>query len=48
MRFKPAIAAFLILLSAPILAGVSVTTLPSGLKVIVREGHETNLVAVDI
>lgn len=48
MRFKPAIAAFLIFLSAPILAGVSVTTLPSGLKVIVREGHETNLVAVDI
>ena len=44
----PAIAAFLILLSAPILADVSVTTLPSGLKVIVREGHETNLAAVDI
>ncbi|HET6454711.1 MAG TPA: pitrilysin family protein [Armatimonadota bacterium] len=44
----PAIAAFLILLSAPILAEVSVTILPSGLKVIVREGHETNLVAVDI
>jgi zinc protease len=44
----PAIAAFLILLSAPILADVSVTALPSGLKVIVREGHETNLVAVDI
>lgn len=44
----PAIAAFLILLSAPILADVSVTTLPNGLKVIVREGHETNLAAVDI
>ena len=48
MRFTPAIAAFLILLSAQILADVSVTTLPSGLKVIVREGHETDLVAVDI
>ena len=48
MRLAPAIAVFLILLSAPILADVSVTTLPSGLKVIVREGHEINLVAVDI
>ena len=48
MRLKPVIAAFLILLSAPILGNVSVTTLPSGLKVIVREGHETNLVGVDI
>ena len=48
MRLKLGISLFLICLSAPILANVSVTTLPSGLKVIVREGHETNLVAVDI
>lgn len=37
-----------LIVSAPAAEGVTATTLPSGMKVIVREGHSVNLVAIDI
>ena len=50
LKLRLATIVFALLASLPVFASeeVTVTTLPSGLRVIVREGHAVNIAAVDI